>query len=244
MVPTEHLRVSDQRLRLENKIQGTVIDRGLDNELNDTPYILVSTSDGFNHYQVLSKFSEPKDSPISLGQVVEIRPDRRNDKTDDTILRFTMNGDFNLDNFSKIVSSERAKGKWKIPKEVSTEEYLKRYEQRLESLERIGIVKTEDNKTYQIPESFQKKVKTIEDSIGAKHYVKVKALSPYTLQNQVIKKEHTWLDTQAQSGAKANTKTAYGKTLENALEKRKEFLTKYKDLSQLVSKIKAIRKVE
>ncbi len=172
LIKAKHLRICDEQIALKDRVSGVVLDRGVDNEFNDNKYILLETDNGFNHYQVLSKYSEDKE--VKIGQRVEITPDNRSIKTDQTIIRFTKNGEFNLESFSAEVSQKVEQGTWNIS--VSLNAYLAKYAQRLKALNDSGIISKRDNNKYLIPKDLINRVQDLELKINKKHYVKVKSL--------------------------------------------------------------------
>jgi hypothetical protein len=155
---------------------------------------LVRGEDRALHYFPLGRYSEQRGFQPKIGSVVSIQTQKPTGKIDEKLVEHAMKngGVLDLDILEK-------KFKRFLDPEV-IEQVLGRYQGRLQSLERLGVVESVGDGKWHVPLDLSKKVEEIQRTIRAKpNRFRVQALSHLSLSDQVTAWGGTWLDEQIEA---------------------------------------------
>lgn len=216
------LVLHSNRERIEAPIVGEVVARTLTDELSDSVGLVVSASDGHLHFVPLSRFSEPQGFPTAVGQVVSIETPQHSQKATEVMARFAdASGVFVWDRFEKFVRSTP----WRIPKDVSVDEYLDRFSKRLETLKRNDIVTDLGNGQLRFPKNLAERIQELDDKLGTFKHHKVTSLSVVPIEKAQSLVGQTYLD-EILAGTREQPpiQTEFGARIRSALHERSMFL--------------------
>lgn len=188
------LRIYEAGDEILEAVRGEVVQRGIADEMVDTPYLLVRGEDRALHYFPLGRYSEQRGFQPDIGSVVSIQTQISKGKIDEKLVEHAVKsgGVFDLDIVEK-------KFKRFLDPEV-VEQILGRYEGRLQSLERLGVVESIGDGKWKVPLDLSKKVEEIQRTIRVKpNRFRVHSLSNLSLSEQVTAWGGTWLDQQIEA---------------------------------------------
>lgn len=179
------------------ELLGTVIGKELIDELHDKKFILLSGSDGRNHFIPLGPFSESLGFECRVGQVVRVVGQHTTlVRAEEVIHRYLQGqgGEFWLERFSRHVESEVDKKRWPLPPGLSVEEYVSRFAARCESLHRAGLIEPLAEGAWRIPKDVVEKAAGLDAAIGKRLKIAVLPESFRSLKEEVQAKGASWLD--------------------------------------------------
>ena len=194
------------------KVTGRIVDRGLDDELNDGHYILVDGADGRVHHIALDPRQDMEG--LSLGALVEVEPARRGlQKADRTIVEVARQN-----------AGLYSQGLHRHHDGTASPEYIKAHLRRLEALRRQDIVQRHSDGSWDIPENFEERVSSV--AVGAARFpARVTTLSYLSLDAQVSAEGATWLDRQLVETHPLPLRSGrFGDLIRSALMRRQEEL--------------------
>lgn len=179
------------------ELLGTVIGKDLIDELHDKKFILVSGSDGRNHFIPLGPFSEAVGFECRVGQVVKIVAQQATPvRAEEVIHRYLQGkaGEFWIERFAKYVEGEVAKNRWPLPAGLSVDEYVSRFASRCDSLHRAGLIEPLGEGGWRIPKDVVNKALELDAAIGKRLKIAVLPESHRPLKDEVTAKGVSWLD--------------------------------------------------
>ncbi len=193
-------------------ITGRVIDRGLHDELNDVPYILVDATDGRVHYITLDPGEDMEDFPP--GAIVEVRPaDIRPGKADRLIAEVAKKNAGLYSQQAHRAHDPRA-----------SERFIRAHVNRLEALRRSGLVRRLADGSWEIPQDFEERLAARATGRG-RLAARVATLSFLSLEDQVRASGATWLDRQLLAERPLTLQgDRFGADAMQALQRRREYL--------------------
>ena len=200
-------------------ISGRIIDRGLHDELNDSPYIMVDASDGRVHYAALDPRQDMDDLPI--GAVVEVHPAtvglKPSDRTIADVAR--RNGGLYTPDAHHAVDPR------------ASAEFVHAHVRRLEALRRQNVVRRFPDGSWEVPNDFGDLVSALAEK-QARYPSRVATLSFLSLDGQVKADGATWLDRQLVAKEAVPLRgDRFGAAVADALRQREDHLVE-QDLAQ------------
>jgi type IV secretory pathway VirD2 relaxase len=193
-------------------IVGSIMGRGLHDELNDGHYIMVDAADGRVHYVALDPRQDMDDLPA--GAIVEVQPAERGMGRADRIIAeiAQRNGGIYSPELHRAHEGE------------ASEEYIKSHVRRLEALRRQNIVQRFADGSWEISDNFEDRVAGV--SVKRSRYAaRVLTLSYLSLDQQVLSNGATWLDRQLVGGDPVGLRGGrFGAEAGDAMRRRQEHL--------------------
>src|SRR3984893_754384 len=213
--PTD-FAISDAPIALEQTVIGRVIEKGLDDELKGSAYLVVDGVDGRAHYLRVPNFDAITDVPeggiIAVGRAQGRQSDR-------TIARLAeaLNG---------IYDPERQRLELTRANASDPEALVEAHVRRLEALRRGGrIVERLPDGRWNIPEDYLDRARAYDARHGAALELEVRTLSRLPLERQVVASGATWLDRELVKREKMElADTGFGREVRTALQQRVEQL--------------------
>jgi len=204
--------IHDPAARHAAAVTGRVIDRGLHDELNDVPYILVDAADGRVHYIALDPGEDMEDFPP--GAIVEVHPaDIRPGKADRLIAEVAKKNAGLYSQQAHQTHDPRA-----------SERFIRAHVNRLEALRRSGLVRRLADGSWEIPPEFEERLAARATGRG-RLAARVATLSFLSLEDQVRARGATWLDRQLLAERPlALQGDRFGADAMQALQRRREYL--------------------
>lgn len=218
------LVVHDKGEPLPNIIRGEVIGVGFKDGEN-SKYLLISGFDGRNHFIEPSKFSIANKIPVKAGQIVKVYNDEKPRIADQVIKRFSddRSGVFDEKQFEHFLRTRVQEGSWKLPQDLSLEDYLERFKTRISSLEETGIVKRLEDQKFLMPKDLEEQVGLIDRKLGRISYLTVEVDSHLSIKKQTKYEGATWLDDPSIKGEISKV-SSLGVKVFDAINDRDEFL--------------------
>lgn len=193
------LIIHHENQEFAGEVVGKVIAKDLVDELQDKMFLLLSGTDGNNHFIPLGPFSEPVGFESRAGQIVRVVGQQQSAvRAEEVIHRYLGEkaGEFGVERFTAHVKGQVQAGTWKLPADLTVEEYVERFVARCQSLERAGIVQRAgyNEQRWNIPADVVQKARDLDAVVGKKLKVSVLAESYYPLEEEVQLKGASWLD--------------------------------------------------
>ena len=213
--PTD-FAISDAPITSEQTVIGRVVEKGLDDELKGSAYLVVDGVDGRAHYLRVPNFDAITDVPeggiVAVGRAQGRQSDR-------TIARLAeaLNG---------IYDPERHRLELTRANASDPEALVEAHVRRLEALRRGGrIVERLPDGRWNIPEDYLDRARAYDARHGAALELEVRTLSRLPLERQVVASGATWLDRELVKREKTElAETGFGAEVRVALEQRTEQL--------------------
>jgi type IV secretory pathway VirD2 relaxase len=213
--PTD-FAISDAPITSEQTVIGRVVEKGLDDELKGSAYLVVDGVDGRAHYLRVPNFDAITDVPEG-GVVAVGRAQGR--QSDRTIARLAeaLNG---------IYDPERHRLELTRANASDPEAWVEAHVRRLEALRRGGrIVERLPDGRWNIPEDYLDRARAYDARHGAALELEVRTLSRLPLERQVVASGATWLDRELVKRETTElAETGFGAEVRIALEQRTEQL--------------------
>ncbi len=193
-------------------VTGTIIDRGLHDELKDGHYILVDAEDGRVHHIVLNPIQDMDDLP--MGAIVEVHPATNKLKPSDRVISEIASRNSGL--YSPDAHAARDPS--------ASPEFVQAHVRRLEALRRMNIVRRFVDGSWEIPDDFSNRIAE-RQKVPGRYPAQVNTLSSFSLERQVIAEGATWLDRQMVSSDQLPMRDSrFGKATTTALQRRRDHL--------------------
>jgi type IV secretory pathway VirD2 relaxase len=191
---------------------GQIIDRGLQDELNDGHYIVVDASDGRVHHIALDPKQDMDDLPI--GAIVEIHPALDKWTPSDRVIKDIAGWNSGLYSPSLHAAHDPS----------ASPEFIQAHVRRLEALRRLNIVRRFADGSWEIPDNFAERVKTLANK-QARYPGQVVLLSSFSLERQIGALGATWLDRQLVAKESLDLRgDLFGRSAGKALIRRQQYL--------------------
>ncbi|MBL8387833.1 MAG: relaxase/mobilization nuclease and DUF3363 domain-containing protein [Hydrogenophaga sp.] len=195
-------------------IVGRVAAKGLADELHDKGYLIVDGTDGKAHYVVLPPRSELEQYPT--GAVVEVKGSTDVRAVDRNIAALAVDGVYRADHHLAVAQSQATPDR--DPREV-----VAAHMRRLEALRRAGIVESEAEGVWRVPNDLAERGRQYDaQRRGGGAAVELRSHLPIERQTRVI--GATWLDQQLISGGKGLGDLGFGGEVKDTLQQRVDFL--------------------
>lgn len=204
--------IYDPRDERAKVITGTIIDRGLHDELNDGHYIMVDAEDGRIHHIALNPKQDMDD--LSMAAIVEVHPASINLKPSDrTIIEIARTNDGIYSPNSHAEHDPSA-----------SSEFVQTHVRRLEALRRMNVVRRFADGSWEIPDNFAELIANQQKATG-RFPGEINTLSSFSLESQIKADGATWLDRRLLS-RKSNTmhNSRFGKAVKTAQQARQNYL--------------------
>jgi type IV secretory pathway VirD2 relaxase len=216
--PTD-FAISDAPIGSERTIIGRVIEKGLDDELKGSAYLVADGVDGRAHYLRIGNLDAIADVPEGGVVVVGRAQGRRSDRT---IVRLAKAYDGIYDPARHRLELARANA-------PDPEALVEAHVRRLEALRRGGrIVERLPDGQWAVPEDYLDRARAYDARRGAAIEPDVRTLSRLPLQRQVVASGATWLDRELVKREKTElAETGFAAEVRTALEQRTEQLVDY-----------------
>src|SRR6266851_2230024 len=213
--PTD-FAISDAPIPSEQTVIGRVVEKGLDDELKGSAYLVVDGVDGRAHYLRVPNFDAIADVPeggiIAVGRAQGRRSDR-------TIARLAeaVNGTYD----PELHRLEIAHANSSDP-----EALVEAHVRRLEALRRGGrIAERLPDGQWAVPEDYLDRARAYDVRHAAVPDIELRTLSPLPLERQVVASGATWLDRELVKREKTElAETGFGAEVRTALAQRTERL--------------------
>ncbi|MEQ8778692.1 MAG: relaxase/mobilization nuclease and DUF3363 domain-containing protein [Roseibium album] len=164
-------------------IIGRIVDRGLQDELNEGHYLLVDGADGRVHHVALDPRQDMEDLP--LGAVVEIVPAGRGTQQADRTIAEIAKGNSGIYSPDAHMSQDG----------TASPDFAQAHVRRLEALRRQDVVQRNADGSWEIPDDFEERAMAL-GAKAARYPARIRTLSYLSLEAQVDAKGATWLDRQ------------------------------------------------
>ncbi|MEZ5874800.1 MAG: DUF3363 domain-containing protein [Hyphomicrobiales bacterium] len=216
---TGSYRIHDGSDRTTGPIIGRLVAKGLADDLGDRTYLIVDGVDGQAHYVDVG--ADRAMEELRTNSIIALRPAGHEPRpADRNIERFVASHDRIYEptrHREQLARGADAPGRDPVA-------VVETHVRRLEALRRAKIVTRLDADRWQIPEAFLDRAAAHEAS-RAKGGLVVSTESAWSLDRQVHAVGATWLDRQLVGGATLPLgKTGFGRTVEDALGKRTDYL--------------------
>lgn len=234
-IPSD-LMVYNRFSPLKDDVTGKLLARAVRNELTDEIALYVGGYDGRMHFIPIGKYAEAEGFCAKQGEIITVSKGRPK-MADEVLLNFGARRSNGLDSgfvvsFNALRSQiqvANAQDRWKIPQELTIEEYCERFRSRLESLTECSIAKKMDSDKWLIPKDLHQKVELLEEQRGGQEIrVKVVKESSFSLFEQTYCSGPTWLDRQIEKQVSGKLEPIgskhFGAELIDAINLRKEVL--------------------
>jgi type IV secretory pathway VirD2 relaxase len=211
------------------EVLGTVVAKNLIDELQDKRFILVSGSDGRNHFIPLGRLSESVGFECRVGQVVRVVGQKATKtRAEEVIHRYLgqREGDFSLERFKDHLEREIGEGRWALPAGLSLEEYLGRFATRCAALERAGLIEPLGaGSEWKIPRDVIERARDLDSVTDKRLKVSVIPESYRSVREEIRLDGASWLDRIVAEGHVAlRAAGAFGLEVSRALKERAEIL--------------------
>ncbi len=195
-------------------IVGSVIGKGLTDELHDKGYLIVDGTDGKAHYVVLPPRSELEQYPT--GAVVEVKGSTEVRAADQNITALSVNGIYRTDHHLALAQGQATPDS--DPRAV-----VAAHVRRLEALRRAGIVERMAEGVWRVPDDLAERGRQYDaQRLGGGVAVDLKSHLSIARQTRVI--GATWLDQQLIGGSKGLGDIGFGSEVKDELQRRSDFL--------------------
>lgn len=148
--PNAELVMLDSGKSFSGPIKGTVLHKGLSDELFDTKYLIVRGENLRAYYVPLSKNSEVPGGECEVGDRISLRTAEKENVTrsDENIAKISNEngGRYDLKAHVKVVTASN-----KLPFGVTPEQYVLNYGKRMRSLNRMGLVRELSAGIWEVP---------------------------------------------------------------------------------------------
>lgn len=214
------------------ELLGTVIAKELVDELHDKKFLLLSGSDGRNHFIPLGPFSEARGFECRVGQVVKVIGQQATPvRAEEVIVRYLQGqgGEFWIERFSKHVEHEVALKRWPLPAGLTVDEYVGRFVSRCASLHQAGLIEPIGVGGWRIPKDIVEQAKRFDAAIGKKLKVSVLPESFRSITDEIQIKGASWLDKIFASTGRlaiSSATGAFGLEVSRAIKERQKVLHK------------------
>jgi type IV secretory pathway VirD2 relaxase len=213
--PTD-FAISDAPIASEQTVIGRIIEKGLDDELKGSAYLVVDGVDGNAHYLRVGSFEAVADVPE--GGVIAVRR-AQGRRSDQTIARLA-------EAYGGIYDPERHQLQLTRADTSDPEALVEAHLRRLEALRRGGrIVERLPDGRWNVPEDYLHRARAYDAKHGAPLDLEVRTLSRLPLERQVVASGATWLDRELVKREKTElAETGFGGEVRTALHQRTEQL--------------------
>src|SRR5216684_1855719 len=216
--PTD-FAISDAPIMSEQTVIGRVVEKGLDDELKGSAYLVADGVDGRAHYLRVPNFDAIADVPeggiIAVGRAQGRRSDR-------TIARLAeaVNGTYDPERHRLEIAHANSS---------DPEALVEAHVRRLEALRRGGrIVERLAEGRWKIPEDYLDRARAYDAKHGAALELEVRTLFRLPLEHQVAASGATWLDRELVRRERTElAETGFGGEVRIALEQRTEQLVDF-----------------
>jgi hypothetical protein len=214
--PQTDFAISDAPIAPEQTIIGRVIEKGLDDELKGSAYLVVDGLDGRAHYLRLGNFNAVADVPEGGVVAVGRAQGRRSDRTISRLAEAS-GGVYDPEHHRLELARANA---------PEPEALVEAHVRRLEALRRGGrIVERLPDGRWNVPEDYLDRARAYDAKHGAALELEVRTLSRLPLERQVAASGATWLDRELVNREKTELdETGFGGEVRTALEQRTEQL--------------------
>ncbi len=202
-------------------ITGTVLEKGVSDELNDRKYLVLSATDNRIYYVPLSKNSETPGMEARAGAIVTVSVrdlEKELLTSDRKIMEMAAAnaGIYSLEMHRNQIN------RYRLPEGVTVEKYLENYIKRLKALESRGIIRRAGEGAWIVPADLESRLREHGGNI-----VQVMLESADGLEKQVRSKSPTWIDRELAAGrlpTAATSGSSFTRELNRAKEERIETL--------------------
>lgn len=193
-------------------VVGRIAGKGLHDELNDRPYLVVDGMDGRAHYLKLPARTDLSELPV--GGIVEAKPQARGRAVDASIQAASREGIYSP--HAHRDQLERAGAR---DAQVAVEVHVRR----LEALRRAGIVDRLAGGVWSVPQELVQQAKQVDAQRASGPSIELR--SHLSIERQITAVGSTWLDRQlVASGTQAVAGMGFRGQVEDALQRRVDFL--------------------
>jgi len=161
----------------QQEVRGTVLDRGVSNELRDEKYLVISGADERAYYVGLSRFSELDGLEASPGSRVRIsaQPHELEPRiSDGNILELARDNGGIYDRMRHLERTDPGR----LPPGVTPEAYLENHLKRLATLERNGLVQQLAQGAWRVPPDLLDRMHALSKEKGLSRQVQVRLEAP------------------------------------------------------------------
>lgn len=214
------------------ELVGTVVGKDLIDELYEKKFILLSGSDGRNHFIPLGPFSEATGFEAQVGQVVKVVAQQTTPvRAEEVIHRYLKEeaGEFWIKQFSSHVEREVNQKRWSIPGGLTVEDYMSRFVARCSSLHKAGLIEPLGEGGWRIPKDIVEKAKSLDAVIGKKLKISVLSESYRPIKDEIEVKGASWLDLIINGFGQTSLSSAtgaFGLEVSRAVKERQKVLQK------------------
>jgi hypothetical protein len=216
--PTD-FAISDAPITSEQTVIGRAVEKGLDDELKGSAYLVVDGVDGRAHYLRVPNFDAITDVPqggiIAVGRAQGRQSDR-------TIARLAeaVNGTYDPERHRLEIAHANSS---------DPQTLVEAHVRRLEALRRGGrIVERLPDGRWRIPEGYLDRARAYDAKHGAALEFEVRTLSRLPLEHQVAASGATWLDRELVRPEKTDlADSGFGAEVRTALAQRTEQLVDF-----------------
>ncbi|EJV1369407.1 relaxase/mobilization nuclease and DUF3363 domain-containing protein [Pseudomonas aeruginosa] len=195
-------------------IVGSVVGKGLADELYDKGYLVLDGIDGKAHYVALPPRSELEQYPT--GAVVEVKGSADVRVADRNIAALAVDGVYRTDHHLAVAQGQATPSR--DPHEV-----VAAHVRRLEALRRAGIVERVAEGVWRVPDDLAERGRQYDaHRLSGGVAAELKSHLPVERQARVI--GATWLDQQLIGGGKGLGDLGFGGEVKDALRQRADFL--------------------
>jgi type IV secretory pathway VirD2 relaxase len=208
--------ISETPIAPEQTVIGRVIEKGLDDELKGSAYLVVDGVDGHVHYLRVGNFDAVADIPeggvVAVGRAQSRQSDR-------TISRLAAAND-------GIYDPERHRLELARANAPDPEALVEAHVRRLEALRRGGrIVERLPDGRWNVPEDYLDRARAYDAKRRAALELEIRTLSRLPPERQVVASGATWLDRELVNREKTElAETGFGGEVRTALKQRTEQL--------------------
>lgn len=197
----------------EPAVLGSVIAKGLADELRDRGYLVIDGIDGRAHYVPLP--IGMRLDQVATGSIVEVRASTSVRVVDTAIASVVEDGIYRPGRHADLLRSELGPGS-------GAEESVAVHVRRLEALRRGGLVARLPDGAWRIPNHLVERAREYDDRRSSG--LKVAVQTDLPLDRQLNAMGATWLDRQLVGGAKDVEDRGFGADVHEALRQRTNFL--------------------
>jgi type IV secretory pathway VirD2 relaxase len=208
--------VSDTPIKSEQTIIGRLVEKGLDDELKGSAYLVADGVDGRAYYLRIGNLDAIADVPEGGVVAVGRAQGRRSDRT---IARLA-------EAYGGIYDPARHRLELARANAPDPEALVEAHVRRLEALRRGGrIAERLPDGQWAVPEDYLDRARAYDVRHAAVPDIELRTLSPLPLERQVVASGATWLDRELVKREKTElAETGFGAEVRTALEQRTEQL--------------------
>jgi hypothetical protein len=213
--PTD-FAISDAPIMSEQTVIGRVVEKGLDDELKGSAYLVADGVDGRAYYLRIGNLDAIADVPEGGVVAVGRAQGRRSDRT---IARLA-------EAYGGIYDPARHRLELARANAPDPEALVEAHVRRLEALRRGGrIAERLPDGQWAVPEDYLDRARAYDVRHAAVPDIELRTLSPLPLERQVVASGATWLDRELVKREKTElAETGFGAEVRTALEQRTEQL--------------------